>query len=350
MGNPVILVWPSPLSIVQGTAVTVSGITYYGSGSYITIPQYALKVGNIYNIVGPGTFNYITFDGGSAGSYAASSDYLVYGTSPPYNDFPSALGQNVDYYNKGVITLTIAAASAISALVKNAVSKDTYYTFFPSTNTGQSTQTAIGYIYPTPNETTIPLQPFYSNPAISSMLRMSNTASSSPNTPSDDKIESFSSSSLSSNDPAYYPYDLNFHADDFTTSLNSTYVLPSVASFTTGTKYLLIKVSVNTPMTDLTLRLGCSATGILGVWVKWYGTINGILTSFGWYNASTDWQLSGGCQNGFSGNQYTWQISVNNYPEGAGPYSNYKTNTTTGYVYFNIQFTGSIPLNQILIQ
>ena len=99
-------------------------------------------------------------------------------------------------------------------------------------------------------------------------------------------------------------------------------------------------------MTDPTLQLGSSATGISGVWVKWYGTIGSTPTSFGWYDASKDWYNDvSGCQNGYSGNERTWKIKLN-----FADYDNYKYNTTTGYVYFNIKFTGSILLNQILVQ
>jgi hypothetical protein len=343
MSNAIIINWPSPLTIVQGTPIVVSGITYFGPGSYTTIPLRALTVGNIYNIVGPGTFYYISFGGGSSGSYLANSSNLVYGAQS-YTNFPSASGLNVNYYNKTAITLTITGTSAITALLNNAVNKSSSYTFFPSTYTGQTTETLIGYLGAAPSEEVIFLnQGGTSNPAISSMVRMSNTASSSKTTPSDGNIASFNSSSLSSNDPAYYPYDGYFYANDFAPSVNEMYVLPSVASFSAGTKYLLIKVNATAPIANLTLRLGSTATGISGVWVKWYDTVHS--TSYGWHSASRDWQLSGGCQNGYSGNQYTWQIKLN-----SADYNTYNNNTTTGYIYFNIEFTESIPLNQILVQ
>jgi len=347
MGNPTIVSRPTPLSIVQGTAIVVSGITYYGPNSYTTIPLRTLIVGNIYNIVGPGNFYYIAFGGGSSGSYLANSSNLEYTTDggSSFTNFQSASGLNVNYYNKAAITLTIIATSAITAGLNNAVGKSSSYTFFPSTLTGQSSsKTLIGYLDSMPNETTIPLsQGGTSNPAISGMLRMSNTATSSQTIPDDGNIVSFSSSSLSSNDPAYYHYDGYFHADNFTTSLNSTYVLPSSATFSVGTKYLLIKVNATAPIANLVLRLGSSASGISGVWVKWYNTVNA--TSFGWHNALIDRQLPGGCQNGYSGNQYTWQIQLN-----SADYNTYNNTTTTGHIYFNIQFTGSISLNQILVQ
>jgi len=335
MGNPGIVTYPT-LSLVQGTPITVSGIVYYGPGSYTTISARALRVSNIYNVVGPGVFNYIVFGGSSSGSYAAST--LVY-NPPTYSAFPSASGLNVNYYNGSSITLTITGQSPVYATLYNAISKNTTVNpFFPSSSTGQS-QTYIGYYGGSVNETTIPPnQGGTTNTTVSSpVVRMSILSSeSTPVTPS--SIANFNNTSMQTYDPAYNPTDGYFYASNFTSTLNSTYLLPSTATFSSGTKYLLIKAPTTSQLANVTLQLGSSATGIQGVRVKWVGTSG----TYGWYNASVDWQLSGGCQNGFSGNSYSWQIKIN--------IADIASYLGGGYIYFNVQFTGRIALSEILVQ
>jgi hypothetical protein len=98
---------------------------------------------------------------------------------------------------------------------------------------------------------------------------------------------------------------------------------------------------------QFTLRFGGGSytNNITNVYVKWVG--GGGATETAWYNASNDWQTATGCQNGVSGfngsisHNDIWQIRINTAAD-AGY-------TGGGFIYFNVQFTGVIPMNQIVI-
>jgi hypothetical protein len=345
MGNPNILTYPT-ISITQGTPIIVSGITYYGPNSFIVIPSHALRVNNIYNIVGPSTggFNYVTFGGSVSGSYLNST--LVY-NPPTYSTYPSASGQNVHYYNGSSITLYITQTSAVSAVLTNAVSKtQTYSQFFPSTNTGQASSVRyIGYLSSNPNETQIPLNQGFSTLSgitLQTRFSISNSEMNTPNTPELSNIVSFNSNSLTKWDPAYNPFDGCFYASsDITTTLNSDYVLPSIVTFAPGTKYLLLKLDTRAIQNSFNVMLGASATNVSNLWVYW-GSELGPSYSYGWYDASIDWQSPNGCQNGTTPDRKNWSIKLNQSAERG--YAN------PSFVYVNIAFTGKIKLSEILIR
>jgi len=346
IGNPSIVSYPT-ISVTQGaTPIVVSGITYYGPNSFIVIPSRALRVNNIYNIVGPSTggFNYVEFGGSVSGSYLNST--LVY-NPPTYSAYPSASAQNVNYYNGSAITLNITGISAVSAKLNNAVSKiQNYYQFFPSTQTGQSSSVRyIGYLSGKPNEIEIPLnQDFNTLSGITLQTRysISNLETSTPNTPALLNIIPFNSNSLTKWDAAYNPFDGYFYASsDITTILNSDYVLPSVVAFTGGTKYLLLKLDTQAIQKSFYVSLGTSATNVSNLWVYW-GSSSGPLSSYGWYDASIEWQEPNGCQNGTTYDRKTWNIKLNKAAESG--YAN------PSFIYVNIAFTGKIKLSEIVIR
>jgi hypothetical protein len=345
MGNPSIVSYPT-ISITQGTPIIVSGITYYGPNSFISIPSRALRVNNIYNVVGPSTggFNYVTFGGSVSGSYLNST--LVY-NPPTYSAYPSPSGQNVNYYNNSSMTLYITGTSGVSATLNNAISKtQSYPRFFPSTQTGQASSVQyIGYLSATPNETTIPPnQGFTTLSGITLQTRysISNLENTTPNTPALSNIISFNSTSLTKWDPAYNPLDGCFYASsDITTNLNSNYVLPSAATFTPGTKYLLLKLDTRAIQKSFYVSLGASATNVSNLWVYW-ASDSGPLSSFGWYDASIEWQEPNGCQDGTTYDRKNWNIRLNRTAESAY--------TNPIFIYVNIAFTGKIKLSEIVIR
>jgi len=345
MGNPGIVTYPT-ISVTQGSPITVSGITYYGPNSLIVIPSRALRVNNIYNIVGPSTggFNYVTFGGSVSGSYLNNT--LVY-NPPTYSAYPSPSAQNVNYYNGSSITLLITGTSAVSADLNNAVSKTQRYPqFFPSTNTGQASSVRnIGYLSGIPNERVIPLNQGFttlSGITLQTRFSISNSENSTPNTPALSNIISFNSNSLTKWDPAYNPFDGCFYAsNDITSSLNSEYVLPSAVTFTGGTKYLLLKLDTGAIQRSFYVSLGASATNVSNLWVYW-GSSSGALSSYGWYDASIEWQEPNGCQDGTTYDRKTWNIKLNRAAESG--YAN------PSFIYVNIAFTGKIKLSEIVIR
>ena len=335
MGIPDIIAPYIQLSIV-GVNMMVSGIMYYGPGSYINISKDGLKLENIYNVVDNRNFNYITFGQSSYGSYPALSLEYVNGTG--YSPFPHLNG-NVNYFNDSQITLYITGCPPITANLRNAINKTNSLTFFPSPKHWSGPQTLIGYLGSTPDEINIPRnQNGPSSSAIATQQRwsISNTETN-PQTPALSNIIPFNSSILTKYDPAYYPYDGIFHTNNFTTALNNTYILPQVATFNTGTKYLLLKLTTTGSMKNFTLNIGSSSTGFVNFWVYWTGITQGNQ----WFDYSIPYNSPGGCGNGFT------PPSIFTVRMQTDAYANY-TNLV-GDVYINIQFNGQIKFSEVCI-
>lgn len=348
--DPPILTFPVVSTIAQGTSVVISGITYYGKGTTVVFNRGALVLNNIYNVISKPTFNYLTItDSTSSTSVTDSVTNLQYGISSP---FPATSGLNVPYFNATILTFTLngnnisgssaTGGSILSYALLNSVNKTRSGRLYPLSQT-------IGYIdssnWSISKERDIPLsQAGYTTIAgVTAQTRMSIPGGeSTPLTPTIGNILPFNNALLTTRDPAYNPYNGKFYASDFTIALNSTYILPSIPPFTAGTKYLLIQLTNTAALKSFTLRLGSTATDVTNVRVFWRDNVNS--QNYGWYDAKIDWQLSGGCQNGFSGNSYTYQIKTN---VGATDY--YDTSAGGGYIYLNIEFTGSIDLNQIVV-
>jgi len=334
MGIPDIIAPYTQLRIV-GVNIPVSGILYYGPGSYINIPKNGLRLENIYNVVDNRKFNYITFGQSSYGAYPALS--LEYDNGSGYSPFPR-LNSNVNYFNDSQLTLYITGYRPITANLLNAVNKTNSLTFFPSPKHWAGSQTLIGYIGSDPDEINIPRdQNGKSSSAIATQQRWSiSNAETNPRTPALSNIIRFNSNILTKYDPAYYPYDGFFHTGDFTTALNNTYILPQVATFNTGTKYLLLKLSTAGSMKNFDLNIGASSSGIVNFWVYW----TGITQDNQWFDYSIPYNSAGGCGNGSTGSSlFTVRMQ-------SDAYENY---VIGGDVYINIQFSGKIKFSEVCI-
>ena len=332
MGPPFIAA-PYTILGVTGPRATISGITYYTTGAYVPVSKDKLSVGNIYNVNDNRSFNYNTLSGSSSGSFAAST--LEYLNGSGYSPFPH-VGGNVNYFNSVGFNMPITSTSRILANLANAIGKTTSnIPYFPTANTWVGTQTAIGYVYPVPDEVTIPLR-IETSSAVKSMTRCTIPSSEgTPDTPvlSNVVVNALGTlATLSMNDPAYYPYDGYFHANNFTTALNSTYILPQTAVFSTGTKYLLIKITTQGFLGTFVLHFG-TLSGIVNTWALW----NSSSTPTTWYSWSIPSNNAGGCGGGSSGSSITLQLNT------AATY------TVVGDIYVNIKFTGYIDRNALYI-
>jgi hypothetical protein len=335
MGPPNIVAPYTILGVIEPSTI-VSGIKYFTNGSYVPVPKDGLSVNNMYNIVDNRVFTYNTFSGSSYGSYAASTlEYLV---SPGvYAPFPR-VGANVNYFNSAAFNMYVTSAGQIRANLTNAIGKTTSnILYFPSPNTWIGTQTAIGYLYPVPDEVTIP-QAAGTSSAVKTLIRCTIPSSeASPETPTLSNVVVNSPgqlTTLSTRDPAYYPYDGYFRANDFTTSLFYTYILPSSpGTFTPGTKYLLIKITTQGYLNTFVLNFGPSSSGIVNTWGLW----NSSSTPTTWYDWSIPSNSPGGCGGGSSGTSITLQLNTS------------ATYTVVGDIYVNIKFTGYIRQSELYI-
>ena len=348
IGNPTISF--SDPTITQGTPVVISGITYYGTGTTISYAARALTLNNIYKVnsnytlPNPG-FNYITIASGVTLSNSTTNLEYISGGST-YADFPAGSGVNATYYNKNPIVLTLnntnvsgntASGSQITRVLRNAID-------YTTSGNLHSTSKEIGYInaWPTPPtlEINIPIKVSPANPrtidGITSQTRMSfPNGQANPLTPS--SFTDFDNTTLTNYDPAYNPFNGTLYASDLATLLNGTYLLPSSASFSFGTKYLLIRAAASSRLRAFTLNL-TGSTNIEEVYVRWEGTNWGTAT---WYNAKVGWQSAGGASTAYpTATSFPITININDY--------NYNA-TGGGNIYFNIKFTGTILMNQIVI-
>ena len=334
MGNPSIIAPYTQLGIT-GPTTTISGIKYYTNGAYIPVPQYGITFNNIYNVVDNRSFYHLTLSQSSYGSYFSGS--LVYSNgSGGYLPFPRT-NQNVSYFNGEAFNVFITGFLPILANLTNAISKQNVLTFFPTSDTwGGNGQPYIGYT-PAVDEVTIRLnQGGTSSSAVASQERKSiMDIETNPDTPSIGNINAFDSSSLTKYDPAFQPFDNNFYASDFTFDLNTIYILPRVATFTPGTKYLMLKVNTQAAFKAFNILFGSSSTGIVKTFVYW--TTSGTNT---WYDGSISFTSPGGCLAGYGINAVSIQLNT----------AADETYTPGGDVYINIKFTGNIKITEILLQ
>jgi hypothetical protein len=363
MGNPTIGGLASLPSRSSANTVVISGVTYYTSGTVLTFAVRAFVLNNIFNVLSfygsPPVFNYISItDTLSSTPTTDSTSNLQYQSGASYPDFPASSGSNATYYNKTAVTRSLSAgnlsgsratAVRVDFALLNALSKTATGRLYPASQ-------LVGYVsaWNSTLETSIPLNQGSRTTisGISSQTRMSirDAASNPPINPSLSDIVAFVPNGLTNYDGAYNPFDENFHAATTTlaTSLNTSYVLPATPSLKAdGTKYFVLRAVTTDALKQFTLRFGGGSytTNITNVYVKWVG--GGGATETAWYNASADWQSATGCQNGVSGFNGTashndiWQIRINTAADA--------TYTGGGFIYFNVQFTGVIPMNQIVI-
>jgi len=337
MGPPHIVA-PYTYLGVTGTTVAISGIDYFTDGSWVPVPQDGVSFDNMYNVIDNQNFNYNTFSVVKPAYATYNCTDLEYSDgSGGYLPFPHMNG-NVHYFNAVPQTLYITGIGPLKANLTNSIAKTNFnIPFFPTVNTWPGTQTFIGYVYPVPDEVTIPLKPGSSSSVLSIKRCTIATVEGTPQTPGLSNIINNAPgtlSTLSSHDPAYYPYDGKFHTDDFTTSLNYTYILTEPAIFATGTKYLLLKLSTQGYLNTFVVNLGANATGVFNIWGLWTSSS----TPTTWYDWSIPSNSPGGCGGGSNpGGKYTLQLNT------AAAY------TIVGDIYVNIKFSGYISKGDIYI-
>ena len=361
MGSPIITYSTATLTITAGSTITVSGIQYYGPGSYITIPAKWLRISNFYNIVyNSSLVNYVQF--GGAGSKSELVGNLNYG-APLYNtaynhsiDNPAS-GTNPQFANRSAFNVSVVSSGAVTITVTNNKQASTSQNpFFPgNSNVSTFTQSSIGYLAAAPDETTIPPNQGGTNSisGLTSMTRVSiktattvGVATDNPDTTSGSPaIEPFNAATLTKYDAQYNPYTGNFHATNQSTSLASSYVLIASPAMPASTKkYLTLKVAVSAILKAFNIRLGdtaATAGNITNLWVQWVDTANSVTS---WYDAGVYYTGASGCQAGTATDNNTkWGIQMNKALDDSGSYQN------TSFIYINIEFTDKIRLSEINI-
>jgi hypothetical protein len=342
MGSPYI-VSCSPLGIT-GPTTTINGIAYYTGVSYILVPEYGLKVNNIYNVYDNRDFNYITFARGGTGEYPAST--LVYVSPEPtyggYMNFPNT-SANAPYYNNNYYTplkIYLVNSQSISAKLTNAKGATGSATLFPSQifNTWVGNQSTIGYVSSIPNQTILPTT-ISNSIVLSSVTRYSiPTSETNPSTPDITKIQLFNLNSLTSRDPILNPLDGYLYASDLASFLNRTAVLPMPASpsFSPGTKYLLLKLACQDSMSVFYITITGTYVGLEDILVYWTNT--GVDR---WYSVQKIYTLPDGCLGGnISPNKFL--VILN------GGVS--RSVSPGGDLYINIKFNGKISISDINVE
>jgi hypothetical protein len=361
IGNPTIS-FSNP-TITQGTAVVISGIIYYGTGTIVSYAAGAFTLNHIYKIgsnYSPLSFDYITITSGVTRNDLVSN--LEYLDGATYSIFPANSGVNATYRNTGAVAFTLnnnnitqvnkANASDISYTLRNAIN----YTASGKLYTPNGKR--IGYVHgswdtpPSTLEINI-ITKINTIAGISNQTRMSIVNGATATNPSTAQVVSFNKNTLTDFDPAYNPFDGRFYASNLVSIINSDsgYILPNqVIAFTAGTKYLVIKTDASSRLNEFTLNLP-NSTGITNVYVKWERTAD---TKWGtnpapWYNAKINWQTSGTGASSSTptpvGSETVFPIKINtdrfNIPEA--------DRGQPGNIYFNIEFTGTILMNDIVI-
>jgi hypothetical protein len=118
------------------------------------------------------------------------------------------------------------------------------------------------------------------------------------------------------------------------TSLNYTYILTTPATFSTGTKYLLLKISTQGYLNTFVVNVGANATGVINLWGLWTSSS----TPTTWYDWNVPSNSPGGCGGGSNpGGKYTLQLNTS------------ASYNIVGDIYVNIKFSGYITKNDIYI-
>ena len=360
MGNPTISS-SSGITLNTASVVRISGIDYYTSGTTLTIPSSALQLNNIYNIVNPSNFTYLS---DSSPAISESTQFLVRASDD--STYPGPSGINSAWKNNRQIAggMTVSSFSspiystsrtlpANAFTVTNALNKTNEY-YYDAVNTNLTTGTPsrnIAYVSPWnnagstdyQNERLIPKnQGGTTNSIIGSQTRTryAGTGGSLPYSFNINEMLTFNPSSLFGNDPLYFPFDGNFYSS--TAPPFASYVFPSSPSFTTGQKYLCIAFTNGARLRNFTLDL-VGTTGISNIYVAWYLT-NG--TYYGWYDGRILYNDgSTGCAaRGPSAGETSWQFNVNQIRD-----AEYVAANLGGTIYVMIKFTGLVKLSGLLL-
>ena len=351
MGNPVISINNTNPTFTVST-VLISGISYYATGTIIPFPTGSITFNNIYNIIQfPSIpYNFLTIADISGSSTVTENTTILYYSSN--TAFPAPSGTNSTYHNfafnytmngYGYTSPTHLNFSAINP--KNLTGTTSY--------TGRSTKTSIGYIgtgWNSSYETNIPLN--QNTPTISgitSITRVSIKNSTSnaqiPDVLND--LQAFNGSSITNYDCFYLPYQNQFYSN---TNISTQFLAIDMPSQTIpsnpGVRYLTLSISNTAVLQSFTLILGNSSRSptVSSLYVKWFDSVNSIY--YGWYDGTIPYIHAGGCQNGISGNSYTYQININ-----IGDMNSYKLSAGAGggTIFINIGYTGIININDINI-
>jgi hypothetical protein len=341
-------------SLSIGSVVRISGINYYTSTTTLTFGARSLELSNIYNILPynpPPDFTYITISDSASSTPTTHNTFSLQFGASPYTSYASSPtnSKNTKYYNTAAFSHTLTGNN-LSGSIATALRLDYFLlnaknarTPASSVNTLYPTApTLIGYVHnswTTSKETDISTKAT-TIAGISNQKRMSfPNSQANPLTPT--SITNFSNvANLTDYDPAYNPFDGRFYASNLSTA---GYLLPTQTStFTAGTKYLLIRVDASSRLNEFTLNLP-NSTGITNLYVKWERTADSNWGSTApWYDAKVDWQLANGASRS-TPTATAFPIKINTaaftVPDPSLP----------GNIYFNIQFTGTILLNDIVI-
>jgi len=392
MGNATLLSFNAAFSW-NGATGWVDGISYYISPTTVTIPQYSMRVLDIFNIVGAVTpsstagltaaaeaaaITYFSASGAASGSDTAT-DLVVTNnrstsfassliTSSPGAYAPGGTG----YMNSSSVALTVLANnSQIYATFNNILNEySSAIAIFPAVGSGLGSYggscTYMGYF---PNNPTLNESNVLSSTTVGGFQYLNRISMGSYTTLPPTLTGSLSNNGNSlgalpviptyafwnSYDAVVNPLDYGVYGvytlngSDFTTTLNSTYILPSTAQIHATTyKYVALRMNTASKLSTFSIRWSspdssCVVTGFQVAWVY-----NGVV--YGWYDNSNSGNTSTGCDNTGSTNTVR-NIAINSYG-GTPAIQAYNTATggTSTDIYIVMQFTGKISLNSFIVQ
>lgn len=350
MGSPVVsIVGTLSMNVLHLTKV--SGVDYYTDGTVITFPFESLTFTNIYNVIpfNPSSLpnNFLGISNSAGGGPSLVNTYMIHynpGAVPfAYTNVPLRT-----YLNTG-FTYTITGPSYSTPIYVNLTATNT------KGLSGSATYSNIGYIGSGWNislETNIPLGLNGSAIAgVTSITRVSIPSSAgSPTTPA--AFQTSSDTNVTIYDPIYLPYTQTFYASNSTAAAALSGIrMPSAFPSNEGIRFLSLQIANTAVLQSFTLKIGRPGTfnaTIQNVYVKWYDSsttqvINPGSKTYGWYNANIPFGDATGCQNGFA-NAFTYQIKINTTDLNTYSLAN---RAAGGNIWINIQFTGTILLNDI---
>ena len=243
---------------------TVSGLSYYTSGTAVSFPTNSISFSNIYNVVNPTTVGglYPLNINGSSFSYSSVFTNVLVGNST--NTAASALTVTL---NGGGSLITIPAT--------------VYNVNYMSGVSVSNFLANICYLGTPINESAISMASFTGLP-VSSVLRSSVTAVSTG--PTAYTVGSYSGTP-SSYDTFYSPFDSMLYPQSASV-VRGTYA-PTISGATGTRPYVCLTVSTTAPLSTFVLNL-TGSSGISSVFVQW------VVAGTSWYDA-TVLNTSGGC-------------------------------------------------------
>lgn len=358
---------------ITGTYLTVDGWRYYTDGATVTIGAAALRFNNIWNnanLIGAtpqfnvGAYNeYITFTTGNTDLLYHLNEYttdIQFSLRTPEDPGTSASGYGDVYYNNASISLGVNGGR-IGATIRNLKGLTTTVSpLFPTSNTWTGGQTSIGYLgsHPGALEVNVKTGSGIAASVVGAIKRLSmvGTPSGTPAVPAiPGGVTSISAPSTfvpSGYDAVYDPINLTFNQTDFVSTLGNTYILPTqtqnAASIFTGTKYLILSINNNAPITSFPYKFSGTGLEVVNISVYWYGSS---LPNQKWYTAVKNKvnvsNTASGCGGGFNN---TSGIIAYNTADVTAYTGYYAGNSPTGtQIFICIEFNGTMTVSSIEI-